>query len=135
MLLVLPRVYNWIGGVCLLGLGDVILPGLLLVFTLRYDDAHGGINYFRIMALAHGDVAVVVSNMDQPALLYLVPTTLGALLVLSKCRVNLEAMWTGAGVMTEEKHSDASWRYQAIRADEARGSGQGTDFFRCDGCF
>ncbi|KAI9912077.1 hypothetical protein PsorP6_009759 [Peronosclerospora sorghi] len=107
MLLVFPRVYNWMGGVCSLGLGDVIVPGLLLVFTLRYDDAHGGTNYFRLMALAYAsglsmaNVAVVVSNMGQTALLYLVTTTLGALLVLSKCRVELEAMWTGEGFMTE----------------------------------
>ncbi|KAI9895729.1 hypothetical protein PsorP6_019307 [Peronosclerospora sorghi] len=101
ILLVLPRVYNWMGGVCLIGLGDVIVPGLLLVFTLRYFDAHGGTNYFRLMALAYAsvlamaNVAVFVSNMVQPALLYLVPTTLGALLVLSKCRGDLDAMWTG----------------------------------------
>ncbi|KAI9906129.1 hypothetical protein PsorP6_014277 [Peronosclerospora sorghi] len=135
MLLVLPRVYNWIGGVCLLGLGDVIVPGLLLAFTLRYDDAQGGrTHYFRLMALGYAsglamaNVAVAVSNMGQPALLYLVPSTLGALLVLSKRNGDLDAMWTGAGVMNEEKASDASWGYQAISTDEDRGSGQGTDY-------
>ncbi|KAI9917675.1 hypothetical protein PsorP6_012405 [Peronosclerospora sorghi] len=56
--------------------------------------------------LAMANVAVAVSNMGQPALLYLVPTTLGALLVLAKRRGDLDTMWTGAGV-TEEKQSDA----------------------------
>ncbi|KAI9920595.1 hypothetical protein PsorP6_001917 [Peronosclerospora sorghi] len=74
--------------------------------TIRdYPGAHGaGVREW----LIHGERGCRCLLYGQPALLYLVPTTLGALLVLSKCRGDLDAMWTGAGVITEEKHSDAS---------------------------
>ena len=37
MLLVVPKIVDWSGGVTLLGLGDVVLPGLLVAFALRVD--------------------------------------------------------------------------------------------------
>jgi len=39
MLLTVPRVMDYSGGSSLLGLGDIVLPGLLLSFAARYDEA------------------------------------------------------------------------------------------------
>ncbi|KAG2531939.1 hypothetical protein BBO99_00002392 [Phytophthora kernoviae] len=77
---------DWAGGTNMLGLGDIILPGMLLSFALRFDysDATvGATNYFSLMAigyavgLALANMAVMITEMGQPALMYLVPTTLG----------------------------------------------------------
>ncbi|CAN0529540.1 unnamed protein product, partial [Ectocarpus sp. 8 AP-2014] len=37
MLLELPRLWDYTGGYVMLGLGDIVLPGLLLSFAHRYD--------------------------------------------------------------------------------------------------
>merc|ERR1712176_737862 len=39
MLLTIPRFGDFMGGSSLLGLGDIVLPGLLLSFAARYDTA------------------------------------------------------------------------------------------------
>ncbi|KAG3169784.1 hypothetical protein PI124_g3301 [Phytophthora idaei] len=111
MLLVLPRILDWAGGVSMLGLGDIILPGMLLSFTLRFDYAQGSTNYFRLMAvgyavgLALANLAVMITDMGQPALMYLVPTTLCSLIIASKRNGDFRAMWMGAGVDEEDSLS------------------------------
>lgn len=37
MLLELPRLWDYTGGYAMLGLGDIVIPGLLLSFAHRYD--------------------------------------------------------------------------------------------------
>lgn len=37
MLLEIPRVWDYTGGYAMLGLGDIVIPGLLLSFAHRYD--------------------------------------------------------------------------------------------------
>ena len=37
MLLLLPRIADYTGGYTMLGLGDIVLPGLLVSFAIRYD--------------------------------------------------------------------------------------------------
>lgn len=39
MLLTVPRLFDYQGGSSLLGLGDIVLPGLLLSFAARFDEA------------------------------------------------------------------------------------------------
>ena len=39
MLLAIPKLFDYIGGSSLLGLGDIVLPGLLLSFAARFDAA------------------------------------------------------------------------------------------------
>ena len=39
MLLLLPRIGDYAGGYTMLGLGDIVLPGLLVAFAARYDAA------------------------------------------------------------------------------------------------
>lgn len=114
MLLVLPRILDWVGGVSMLGLGDVIIPGLLLSFVLRFDYSTKslGENYYRAMCIGYAvglgmaNIAVTLMQMGQPALMYLVPTTLGSLLVLAWKNGDLKAMWTGIGLQESDKSSD-----------------------------
>lgn len=103
MLLVMPRILNWVGGASMLGLGDIIMPGMLLSFALRFDYSPRslGENYFRSMCIGYmvglgmANVAVTLMQIGQPALMYLVPTTLGSLLVLSWQNGDLRALWIG----------------------------------------
>ena len=39
MLLTIPRLFDYVGGSSLLGLGDIVLPGLLISFAARLDAA------------------------------------------------------------------------------------------------
>ncbi|KAG1708748.1 hypothetical protein DVH05_022373 [Phytophthora capsici] len=131
MLLVLPRILDWAGGVSMLGLGDIILPGMLLSFALRFDYARGSTNYFRLMAvgyavgLALANLAVMVTEMGQPALMYLVPTTLGSLLIASKRNGDFRSMWIGAGVdeddsLSLKRRSDGPG-YRPVEPEEPTG--------------
>lgn len=103
MLLVMPRILNWVGGASMLGLGDIIMPGMLLSFALRFDYSPKslGENYYRSMCIGYmvglgmANVAVTLMQIGQPALMYLVPTTLGTLLVLSWQNGDLRALWIG----------------------------------------
>ncbi|KAL3663010.1 hypothetical protein V7S43_011952 [Phytophthora oleae] len=131
MLLVLPRILDWAGGVSMLGLGDIILPGMLLSFTLRFDYARDSTNYFRLMAVGYAvglglaNLAVMITEMGQPALMYLVPTTLGSLIIASKRNGDFRSMWIGAGVDEEDslslkRRSDGPG-YRPVDSEEATG--------------
>lgn len=104
MLLLLPRISDYLGGDTMLGLGDIILPGLLVAFTARYDRSlgtplHKG--YFHLMiwgyavGLMMANMAVYLMQMGQPALLYLVPCTLGVLSAVAYRDGTLQQLWDG----------------------------------------
>ncbi|KAG8363314.1 hypothetical protein BUALT_Bualt19G0009500 [Buddleja alternifolia] len=104
MLLKIPRMFDPWGGYSIIGFGDIILPGLLVAFSLRYDwlskkSLKSG--YFLWAMLAYGLgllVTYVALNMmdghGQPALLYIVPFTLGTLITLGSKRGDLKHLWT-----------------------------------------
>ncbi|XP_045794591.1 signal peptide peptidase-like 4 [Trifolium pratense] len=104
MLLKIPRLFDPWGGYSIIGFGDIILPGLLVAFSLRYDwlakrNLRAG--YFLWAMSAYGLGLLVtylaLNLMDghgQPALLYIVPFTLGTFLSLGKKRGELEILWT-----------------------------------------
>ncbi|KAI4372343.1 hypothetical protein MLD38_010585 [Melastoma candidum] len=104
MLLKIPRLFDPWGGYSVIGFGDIILPGLLIVFSLRYDwlaqkNVRNG--YFLWAMIAYGlgllITYVALNLMDghgQPALLYIVPFTLGTFLMLGKQRGDLKTLWT-----------------------------------------
>ncbi|KAL3743546.1 hypothetical protein ACJRO7_018768 [Eucalyptus globulus] len=104
MLLKIPRLFDPWGGYSIIGFGDIILPGLLVVFSLRYDMlAKKKIRegYFLWAMIAYGlgllITYVALNLMDghgQPALLYIVPFTLGTFLTLGKQRGDLMTLWT-----------------------------------------
>ncbi|TKY65435.1 Signal peptide peptidase 4 [Spatholobus suberectus] len=104
MLLKIPRLFDPWGGYSIIGFGDIILPGLLVAFSLRYDwlakkNIRDG--YFLWAMTAYGlgllITYVALNLMDgrgQPALLYIVPSTLGTFLSLGKKRGELKILWT-----------------------------------------
>ncbi|KAG0459134.1 hypothetical protein HPP92_022262 [Vanilla planifolia] len=86
MLLKIPRMFDPWGGYSIIGFGDILLPGLLIAFSLRYDWAmkkNLKAGYFLWSMVAYGSgllvTYVALNLMDghgQPALLYIVPFTL-----------------------------------------------------------
>jgi hypothetical protein len=118
MLLTIPRMFDYSGGSSLLGLGDIVLPGLLLSFAARYDEAKRFIGssssdgrevsqnctrkskgYLAPLVVAYGvglamaNIAVYAMQMGQPALLYLVPCCLGTMVYLGWKRQELNELW------------------------------------------
>merc|ERR1711997_1414939 len=105
------------GHFSMLGLGDIVMPGLLLCFVMRYDAykraqakrmADAGIplpshwykiSYFHCSLLGYflGLLTATVSSeffkAAQPALLYLVPFTLFPLLLMAYLKGDLKSMW------------------------------------------
>ncbi|XP_052822854.1 signal peptide peptidase-like 3 [Octopus bimaculoides] len=101
----------------MLGLGDIVMPGLLLCFVLRYDaykksqlnSIEAGIpqpintiqkiTYFHcsligyFLGLLTATVSSEVFKAAQPALLYLVPFTLLPLLTMAYLKGDLRRMW------------------------------------------
>lgn len=105
------------GHFSMLGLGDIVMPGLLLCFVMRYDAykraqlaraAEAGIplpnNWHRIsyfhcslfgyfLGLLTATVSSEVFKAAQPALLYLVPFTLLPLFLMAYMKGDLKTMW------------------------------------------
>jgi len=118
MLLNIPRIGDFRGGSSLLGLGDVVLPGLLVSFTARLDEAKrlvgehtnmsvqsnllGGYTLWLIVAYAIGllvaNAAVVIMQQAQPALLYIVPTIMCTMIIVGWKEFG--ELWKGPSVFT-----------------------------------
>ncbi|PON92094.1 Peptidase A22B, signal peptide peptidase [Trema orientale] len=104
MLLKIPRMFDPWGGFSIIGFGDIILPGLVVAFSLRFDwlaNKKLKAGYFVWAMTAYGlgllITYVALNLMDghgQPALLYIVPFTLGTFLTLGKRRGDLKILWT-----------------------------------------
>jgi len=125
MLFSIPNWGDYQGGSSLLGLGDIVLPGLLLALCARMDEARallgavadgrgGGVSlprlgaksicceaYFAPVCVAYAVglcmafIAVLVMQMGQPALLYLVPCTVGTVAFVGWRRGELSDLWNG----------------------------------------
>ncbi|OMP03823.1 hypothetical protein COLO4_10186 [Corchorus olitorius] len=103
MLLRVPRLMDPWGGYNMLGFGDILFPGLLVSFAYRYDKDNKKrlVNgYFLWLIIGYGFglflTYVALYLMDghgQPALLYLVPCTLGVTVVLGLVRGELKGLW------------------------------------------
>jgi len=114
MLLRIPAFGDAFGNDRLLGFGDIALPGLLVSFLRRHDlmsnrSCKAGyfvpalVGYF--VGLNVTIAALCIMHMGQPALLYLVPGTLGTTLVLSAIRGEAGLLWEGTPVKTEASHA------------------------------
>ncbi|XP_040027557.2 signal peptide peptidase-like 2 isoform X2 [Gasterosteus aculeatus] len=95
----------------LLGFGDVLVPGLLVVYCHRFDIlTQSSRIYFVACTIAYGIgllvtfVALAVMQMGQPALLYLVPCTLLTSLAVALWRRELPQFWTGSGFVPPIVH-------------------------------
>ncbi|KAL4102627.1 hypothetical protein PRIC1_006371 [Phytophthora ramorum] len=105
MVLSVPLTFSVYGGEALLGLGDIIIPGLLVAFCIRYDYCCGqplSRGYFCVATCAYAFglmianiMAIVLRNVvaGQPALMYVVPAMLFTILGLAKVRGELAVMW------------------------------------------
>jgi len=122
MLFIFPKINDYARGSVLLGLGDIILPGFLIAFSARHDEAARLIGahmtnltnpdvrspskwydgYFFPMLIAYSMglffafLAVILMEQGQPALLYICPICLTAILTLG--RRDIKDLWNGAKV-------------------------------------
>lgn len=100
MLLAFPRFNDIFRGFSLIGLGDLALPGLFITFTFRFD-AFSETSYSKVAMFGYAvgliltSVAVSLMQMGQPALLYLVPCTLGLVSLIAWRKRHLASMWKG----------------------------------------
>jgi len=126
--LVFPRSFwnvsqeNFRSQYLMIGLGDLAIPGMLLSLVLCFDHRKvrehdnegtfsrgnkyiqvGGCGYAvgMIAALAAG----LLSQSAQPALLYLVPSTLGSILCAAWAQGELAELWSGPRPIVTEKTS------------------------------
>ncbi|TYI06489.1 hypothetical protein ES332_A10G163300v1 [Gossypium tomentosum] len=103
MLLRVPRLIDPWGGYNMIGFGDILFPGLLITFTYRFDRESKksmGKGYFVWLMVGYGFGLFftylglyLMNGNGQPALLYLVPCTLGVTVVLAAIRGDLKALW------------------------------------------
>ncbi|CAE8597905.1 unnamed protein product [Polarella glacialis] len=114
MLLRIPSFGDPLGHDRLLGFGDIALPGLLVSFLRRHDImsrrrfmegyfAPSLVGYF--VGLCFTITALMIMQMGQPALLYLVPCTLGLTLALAFRRGEVGLLWDGKPALN---HGDGS---------------------------
>lgn len=93
------------GGFSMIGLGDIIMPGILIAMTIRYDlfrkhkREAGSDTYFcwslfgYLFGIALTTLAMVFMEKEQPALLYLVPTTIISVLLPALLAGELGQLW------------------------------------------
>ncbi|XP_034685455.1 signal peptide peptidase-like 2 [Vitis riparia] len=103
MLLRVPRFFDPWGGYDMIGFGDILFPGLLISFAFRFDKTNkrGMTNgYFLWLAIGYGCGLLftylglyLMNGHGQPALLYLVPCTLGVTVILGLMRGELGHLW------------------------------------------
>lgn len=110
----------------MLGLGDIVIPGLFVALMLRHDverrfaSAYFPTAFWAYSAGVAGTIVVMnVFKAAQPALLYIVPSVLGALAVHAALRgeLRLLAGWKEAHVIEEER---AAAEEEAKDAKEAK---------------
>mmetsp|Transcript_15676 Transcript_15676/g.61229 ORF Transcript_15676/g.61229 Transcript_15676/m.61229 type:complete len:402 (+) Transcript_15676:49-1254(+) len=91
-------------GQSLLGVGDIVMPGLFLCYLYRFDcrrQGHPMQGYFingmigYVAGIWLALTMLVITEMAQPALIYLVPCTLIPAVVLGASRRELKALWYG----------------------------------------
>ncbi|XP_036926202.1 signal peptide peptidase-like 2C [Sturnira hondurensis] len=88
----------------ILGFGDIVVPGFLVAYCHRFDvQMRSRQIYFMACTVAYAVgllvtfAAMVLMQMGQPALLYLVSSTLLTSLAVAACRQELTLFWTGQG--------------------------------------
>jgi minor histocompatibility antigen H13 len=107
----------------ILGLGDIVIPGIFIALLLRYDAHRAGVTstaqafakpFFHVNLLFYvlGLVATVtimfVFNAAQPALLYLVPACLGSALVTALVRGEFKELFEYSEEEEEEEAEEAA---------------------------
>jgi len=100
--LMFPRFIQGAAGFAMLGLGDIVLPGMLVCLALKMN-THKSLTrqYFNITFIGY-IVGIFLSMLmartflaAQPALLYLVPSTVLPMTLLSLQRNEFSIVWNG----------------------------------------
>jgi signal peptide peptidase-like protein 2B len=140
MLILVPKFLS--SGNGLLGLGDIVLPGIVLAYLFRCDFTKATqiapnrrLRLTEVLAVDYGYfvpclcgyaiglvvtfAALAIMQLGQPALLYLVPSTLGTALVLAAKRGELAQMWRQKAPEREPEETSSD--------EEAPGGQQETD--------
>merc|ERR1712168_510778 len=89
------------GNFAMLGLGDIVIPGIFIALLLRYDNSlkRNSNFYFTATLIAYlaGLLLTIfvmhVYKHAQPALLYLVPACLGVPILLALVRGDVKSMF------------------------------------------
>lgn len=88
----------------ILGFGDIVVPGFLVAYCHRFDmQVQSRQVYYMACTVAYAVgllvtfVAMILMQMGQPALLYLVSSTLLTSLAVATCRQEFTLFWTGQG--------------------------------------
>jgi len=92
-----------VDGFSMIGLGDMVLPGLFVAFCLRFDRGRNDGNdlYFMTcmvgyaIGLALCLLVLITFKAAQPAMLYLSPCTLLCVLIQAKRRDEIRMLWRG----------------------------------------
>jgi len=130
MLLRLPSFGDPLGNYRMLGFGDVALPGILVSYLRRYDVRSqrtlfegyflpSVVGYFVGLSLTL--VALFVMKMGQPALLYLVPGTLGTTVILAYSRGELRNLWEGKACPPKQSPGFSNLEAQQSAQDSRNG--------------
>ncbi|OQU88099.1 hypothetical protein SORBI_3003G400000 [Sorghum bicolor] len=102
MVLKMPKEFDSWNGYDMIGFGDILFPGLLVAFSFRFDRTHGKDltdGYFLCLMIGYAFglsctyVGLYLMKSGQPALLYLVPSTLGVIVLLGAKRGELGQLW------------------------------------------
>lgn len=110
MLLRMPAFSDRLGSERMLGFGDIALPGLLVSYLRRHDilskrNLCSGYFFPCVVGYSMGLVvtflALIAMRKGQPALLYLVPGTLGTTLVLAWRRGDVKNLLNGTPVLEQ----------------------------------
>ncbi|KAK4387965.1 Signal peptide peptidase-like 3 [Sesamum angolense] len=111
MLLRVPRLADPYYGYNMIGFGDILFPGLLVSFAFRFDKANKKTvlnGYFLWLTIGYGVGLLftylglyLMDGHGQPALLYLVPCTLGTCVVLGYIKGELKQLWSYGTDLTE----------------------------------
>jgi len=120
IILIIPRIIY--KGYSLLGLGDIILPGIYLAFLYRFDYAKSPweswrfTGYFRVGLIAYvvgliwTFVMLIVLQTAQPALLYLVPSLMVSTIPAALIQKEFLLLWrgkpNGGGSITDDALQD-----------------------------
>lgn len=92
----------WASDFAMLGLGDIVVPGVFIALLLRYDKSRGQDRspYFWVCFVAYiaGLVLTIIVmhifKAAQPALLYLVPACVGSPLLVACFKSDLKSLFT-----------------------------------------
>jgi len=112
MVIIIPRILS--GYPSLLGLGDIILPGIFLCYLFNHDRSVGTSfknGYFLkawigyIIGFFCTLLALAIMEEGQPALLYLVPCTLLPTMFFSWRKNELALLWNGIPRAATKKHT------------------------------